>query len=195
MKILKISVAATVLLSNSVCIAQFDPRLSVGPFVDVSVGTANIDIDPIGLSESGDSSHSKTAAKVSAGYWFSEHWGASVNYVELGEYEQQYTNGTFRGSANSYGLTLLGRLPIAERWSLVGKINLTKTEMDDNGSTGGNGKFTQLDGDDETVVLPGIEINYHVNDNASVFVEIDPRGNNSSDVSHTYAGVGLRWAF
>jgi len=195
MKFMQITCATILSLSVSTSFAQYDPRLNTGPFMDFSIGTAAIDIDPIGLVEVGDSSQNKTAGKISAGYWFAEHWGASINYVELGSYEQEYATGTFRGSASSYGISLLGRLPLGERWSLVGKVNLTRTEMEDNGSTGGGGRFAALNGDDETIVLPGIELNYHVSDNTSVFIELDPRGKNSSDVNHGYGGVGIRWAF
>lgn len=172
-----------------------DTRLEPGTFIDLSAGAAGIDIEPIGLVEDKDSEHDKTAWKVNAGYWFSSHWGVSANYVELGDFSQEYGSGTFRGSARSYGVSVLGRLPIGQSWSLIGKVNLTRTEMDDNGSTGGGGKFNDLTGDETNLVLPGVEVHYHVNENASIFLELDPRGKGAEKADVGYAGIGARWSF
>lgn len=190
-----LTTAAALLLSTITTTASADSRLEPGAFVDLSIGSAYLDLDPIGVLEIGDSTHDGAAWKLNGGYWFSKHWGVAANYVELGEYEQKYDNGTFRGKAESYGLSVLGRLALGESWSLIGKVNVTKTEMDDNGSTGGGGNFNQLTGDDNTVVLPGVEVHYHFNDSGSVFLELDPRGDNAKNASHSYVGLGARWSF
>ena len=187
------------LLTSAMCVVSLpsaaDANPHVGPFVEAALGGSALALDDIGVTESGDAEHSGTVGKVGAGYWFSRHWGASASLVEMGKFEQRYSNGTFRGRARSVGVSLLGRLPVTERLSVVGKVNLVRTEMKDDGSTGGGGKFSTLTGRDTSVVLPGVEVNYDISDRTTLFLDLDPRGSVNKDAAVGYVGLGVRVGF
>ena len=163
-----------------------------GAFVTGSIGASAINFDS-DLDDVGDGDHSGFTGRIAAGYWFSTHWGISVNYADLGDFEQEFATGTFRGSARSYGVSLLGRWPLGERWALIGKVNLLRTEMDDNGSVGVG--FGGLFGEDSSVVLPSLEVNYRATDELTLLVELDVRGPAAEDVDLGYVGMGARWHF
>ena len=163
-----------------------------GPFVTGSVGAGAIDFDT-NLDEFGSADHSGFSGRVAVGYWFSRHWGVSLNYAELGDFKQRFDTGTFRGSARSYGASFLGRWPLSDRWALLGKINLVQSEMDDDGSTGTG--FEELFGKERSLVLPSVEVNYRATDSLSLLLEADVRGPAAEDVDVGYVGLGVRWQF
>ncbi|MFK7966816.1 MAG: outer membrane beta-barrel protein [Burkholderiaceae bacterium] len=167
----------------------------VGPFVGLSIGGAGISTDAIGVARTGETEHGHGAAKLTAGYWFSKHWGVAASYVDLGEFTQTYSSGSFSGSAQSVGLGLLTRLPINDRWSVVGKATLTHNETKQESVTGDGAQFRQLSGHSTNLVLPGLEVNYRVTDSATVFFEAESRGAIAEKANAAYAGVGLRWHF
>lgn len=185
-------VSLLALISNPTWADPQSGQRTSGMFVSGSVGAALIDFDT-DLDDIGDSSRSGFSGRVSVGYWFSPYWGASVNYAELGDFKQRFANGTFRGSARSYGASLLGRLPIGERWALIGKMNLVRSKIADNGSTGDG--FDDLFGKKTSLVLPSIELNYRVADRLTLLLELDARGAGAKDVDLGYAGAGMRWNF
>jgi len=170
-------------------------NVTEGPYVGVSLGASGVGFETIERAEIGENDQSGTAGKVSAGYWISRHLGVEANYSDLGDFSQQFAGGTWKGSAKSYGVSLLGRLPVGERWSFVGKLNLTRAEVDDNGSTGNTAGFDQFNGDSTSLVLPGLEVNYSFTPRSTVFLELDPRGSGGDKLDLGYVGVGWRVAF
>ncbi len=167
----------------------------IGPFVGLSIGGADISADAIGVARTRETEHGQGAAKLTAGYWFSKHWGVAASYVDLGEFTQTYSSGSFSGSAQSVGLGLLARLPINDRWNVVAKATLTRNKTKQESVTGDAAQFTQLSGKSSNLVLPGLEVNYRVNDSATVFFEAESRGAIADKASAAYAGFGLRWHF
>ena len=179
---------ALLLLSSTAAAQPWD----AGPFVTGSVGASAINFDT-NLDDIGDADHSGFSGRIAAGYWFSRHWGVSLNYAELGDFEQRFDTGTFRGSARSYGASFLGRWPLNDRWALLGKVNLVQSEMDDDGSTGTG--FDDLFGKERSLVLPSVEVNYRATENLTLLLEADARGPAAEDVDLGYLGLGVRWQF
>lgn len=186
---------AAFLISCTPFTANADDRTQPGAFADISIGGGAWALGNIDAKELEDGADGDGAKKISAGYWLNKNWGVAASYVDHGDFTQKYDTGTFKGSATSSAVSLLGRIPLGQRWTLVGKVNLTHAEMKDNGSTGGNGEFKKLVGDDTSVILPGVEINYSLNDRAALFLEAEPRGQAADKLDIGYVGAGVRVKF
>ncbi len=165
-----------------------------GLFVGLSAGAAELDAGPIGLVEVGDP-EGAGAAKLRIGYWLSEHWGVEGNFMNHGTVSQKYANGTFKATGQSYGVALLGRLPINHRWDFVGKLNLLHTRLKDDGSTGNLDAYKKLTGSSANLVFPGLEIGYRFNRNMRLYFEAEYRGGAGDEAGVGYAGLGLAWKF
>ncbi|MFK7962919.1 MAG: outer membrane beta-barrel protein [Burkholderiaceae bacterium] len=168
--------------------------LKLGPFIKLSAGYAELDTGRIGLLETGDPEGSG-AGKLTAGYWFSRHWGVAANYVAHGEVSQQFADGTFRADGESFGIALLGRLPMGSRWDLVGKLNFTHVQLNDSGSTPNRPEFQKLTGSSANITFPGLEIGYRVSEHFRVFAEAEYRGGAGDEAGVGYSGIGLEWRF
>jgi len=189
-------VLAAFLISCAPFGANADSRTEPGAFADISIGGGAWAIDDQNLTanEVGDAD-GDGAVKINAGYWMNKTWGVAASHVDHGEFTQKFDNGTFKGKASSSAVSLLGRVPVGQRWTFIGKVNITHAEMKDNGSTGGNGEFKKLIGDKTSLILPGVEVNYMLNDRASLFVEAEPRGKAADELSIGYVGAGVRVKF
>ncbi|MEE9322434.1 MAG: outer membrane beta-barrel protein [Granulosicoccus sp.] len=194
-----LTITLTLLCTASVAFAaapvHAEARFAKGPFVGLSVGGAGIMPRSIGLAETGESEHDNGTGKLAVGYWFSPHWGVAASYVDMGEFTQTYTSGSFRGSIRSAGLGLLGRVAFNDRWNLIGKMTLTHNRTKQTSVTGNPAQFSDLSGESTQVVWPGLEINYKINEAASVFLEAESRGKAAEKLDTAYAGIGLRWQF
>lgn len=181
------------LLALSSQLAFADDRRQHGPYLALSAGASGIDLGSLSTPDIGDSDHSGFVGKVSVGYWFSDHWGISADYLDLGKFEQDYSGARFNGKAHSYGASLLGRLPLGQRWSLIGKVNLTRNKMEDDGSSGAN--FERLIGHETSLVLPSLEVNYHIQPKLALTLELDARGAATDKVDLGYVGLGVKYEF
>ena len=175
--------------------AESSSHFTTGPFVSLAIGGSSIAPGAIVRAETGDTDHSNGLGKLSVGYWFAEHWGVSASYMDMGEFTQTYTDGSFKGQVRSASIDLLGRVALSERWALVGKMMLVHNKTKRISATGNTAGFDKLHGDSTRLVLPGLEINYRVNDAASVYFEMESRGKGADKLDLGYAGVGLRWQF
>lgn len=195
MKDLTISLLCAVSMAFAAAPAHAESPFDTGPFVGLSVGGVGFMPRSIGLAETGDSEHDNGTGKLTAGYWFSPHWGVAASYIDMGEFTQTYASGSFTGDVRSAGLGLLGRVAIYDRLSLIGKMTLTHNRTKQTSVTGDPAQFSDLSGESTQVVLPGLEINYKVNEAASIFVEAESRGKAAEKLGTAYAGIGLRWQF
>ncbi len=195
MKNMTITLLCVTLVAFVAAPVHAESHFDTGPFVGVSIGGAGFMPRSIGLAETGEREHDNGTAKLTAGYWFSPHWGVAASYVDMGDFTQTYTNGSFRGDVRSVGLGLLGRVAISDRWSLIGEMTLTHNQSKQVSVTGDPAQFSDLSGESTQVVLPRLEINYKVNEAASLFVEAESRGKAAEELKTAYAGIGLRWQF
>lgn len=183
------------LLAGHCSFAIAAPEMPEGFFVGASAGGAGLFPRSVGLVETGETEHDNGALKLQAGYWFSQHWGVAASYVRLGKFTQTYTTGSFRGRTESTGISLLGRLPINQRWSVLGKLALNYNKTSELASAGDPAQFAKLRGDSVRLVFPGLEIDYRISHAATLFFEMESRGRAADGVDTGYAGLGLRWHF
>jgi len=195
MKNLTIALLCAASVACAAAPVHAESSFDTGPFVGISIGGAGFMPRSIGLAKTGESEHDNGTSKLTAGYWLSSHWGVVVSYVDMGEFTQTYTSGSFRGDVRSAGLGLLGRAAINDRWRLIGEMTLTHNRTKQISVTGDPAQFSDLSGESTQVVGPGLEINYKVNNAASVFVEAESRGKAAEKLKTAYAGIGLRWQF
>lgn len=195
MKKLTIALLCAASVAFAAAPVHAESPFDTGPFVGLSLGGAGLMPSSIGLTETGDNEHDNGTGKLTAGYWFSPHWGVAASYVDMGEFTQTYASGSFAGSVRSVGLGLLGRVAINDRWSVIGKMTLTHNRTKQTSVTGDPAQFSDLRGESSQVVLPGLEINYRVNEPVSIFIEAESRGKAAEKLKTAYAGIGLRWKF
>jgi hypothetical protein len=191
----RLSVATIALLTTCHTGFAMADNLPRGIYLGLSAGGAGIETRPTNLSTENTDAHVGGTGKLSVGYWFSRHWGIEGSYVPGQKFEQTFNAGVFRGKTDSYALSLLGRLPVNDRWSVVGKVSLTRNHTRDNGSTNGAANFDQFRGTDYNLVLPGLEVNYQFNDSTTLLFEVDPRGDAGDSTNIGYAGFGVRFVF
>jgi len=81
-----------------------------------------------------------TGWKIYLGYQFNDYFAVEVEYADLGSYHGSYEatftdpyygeygfeNGTFHGSADGYGVSAVGLLPLNDRFELFGKVGVFK---------------------------------------------------------------------
>lgn len=195
MKSCLVTIVSIGILAGHCSVAIAAPDLPEGFFVGASAGGAGLFPRAVGLVETGETEHDNGALKLHAGYWFSQHWGVAASYVRLGKFTQTYTSGSFRGRSESAGISLLGRLPINRRWSVLGKLALNYNKTSELASTGDPAQFAKLRGDSVRLVFPGLEIDYRINQAATLFFEMESRGRVADGINTGYAGLGLRWHF
>ncbi|MEZ5659206.1 MAG: hypothetical protein R3E83_11940 [Burkholderiaceae bacterium] len=109
--------------------------------------------------------------------------------------ERGYTAGTYRADVESYGMSVLGRLPINDRWTFVGKVTLDRVRATERKPTAGVAGFEKLSGSATNLVVPGLEIHYRLTDSLGLFLETEGRGNAGKELSIGYVGLGLRYSF
>ena len=74
-------------------------------------------------------------------------------------------------------------------------MNFTSTEFEDDGSTATKALIKKLTGKESSVSFPSLEVDYHINENAAIFLEVEGRGSVTDHLDVAYAGIGLRWNF
>lgn len=123
--------------------------LAEGWYAGVSAGQARYDSDDAkqdldatlasvgagGISSSEDDTD--TGYKLYVGYQLNPHFGVELGYVDLGEwsYDASFTSpapGTARGTAEVRGVTLglVGRVPVGERFAVLGRLGVIKPKLD-----------------------------------------------------------------
>ena len=96
-------------------------------------------------------SFSSTAFGVTGGYQFGKYWGLETQYTQLGQTSGSSTTGvnagkTFSSSVDAVALVALGKYPIADIFSLYGKVGVANTNNNQNHSNGTSGNTSRIDG-------------------------------------------------
>ncbi|MEZ5648933.1 MAG: hypothetical protein R3E87_00115 [Burkholderiaceae bacterium] len=177
------------------CPAHAEQGVRIGPFVDLTAGATTAAFGDIGQASGASSDQSASGFKLGAGYWFSEHWGVHVHGIRSGTIERKYAAGTYRADIESYGVSLLGRLPINERWAVIGKVTLDHVDASERKPAAGVAGFEKLSGRSTNLVLPGVEIDYRLSDSLDLIFEAEGRGNAGKELAVGYLGLGLRFSF
>lgn len=132
-----IATAALAALVAGPALAQ-DPRGGPheGPYLGAGIGHATLDNETLDWLErlGADTDDSDTGYKLFAGYRFNPHAAVEAGYVDLGEASARGASGadSARLTLGMEGVTaaLVGRLPIANGFSLHGKLGVIAYDAD-----------------------------------------------------------------
>jgi OOP family OmpA-OmpF porin len=76
-----------------------------------------------------------TSFKILGGYQFNKHLAAELGYIDFGKAEARGPGGTITLKSHAFDLVAVGTLPIADRFSVYGKIGAYRATTDLNVST------------------------------------------------------------
>lgn len=127
-----------------------------------------------------DTDSGENSWKVYGGYQFTPTWGLELGYTDLGNY---------RGAeVESWSLAGTATLPLAERWSLFGKLGFARN----------NAEF--IGAEQKSSTLVGVGVGYALNRNLGLRVEYEDYGKlaNSGGGSNNKGsnlGASLKYTF
>jgi len=148
---------------NSMTKAMTGPES--GWLVGGSVGQSKFNVDCRGA----NCDDTDTAFRVFGGYDFNRHFGVELGYADLGKLT--VSSGPVSGDlkATVWDLLAVGKLPIADKFSLYGKLGMYRAETKVSGSVAGFGSGSQKDNNtDLTYAIGG---GYDFNKNLGVRLE------------------------
>lgn len=176
----------------------------MGFYIGGSVGQSKAkdacdDLGSVGFSGSCDDTD--TGAKIFLGYQFNKNFAVEGGYVDLGKAK---ASGTISGSpasgeakADTWQLSAVGIWPMANNFSLLGKIGVHRWDLDTQGSAFG---VTVSASDKGTDLTFGFGAGYEFNKNLGLRVEWERFRNvgeeDTTGKSHVdLLSVGLRYRF
>jgi len=130
--------------------------------------------------------------KLFGGYQVNRHFAIEASYFDYGSISAtgQTVGVPFRitGDATAFGLAAVGILPVANHFSLFGKLGLLRTEVDVTAS-GVGGAFTESDS--ETGLHVGIGLMFNLGRNFSIRAEWER--NDEAEIDMMSLGVQFRF--
>jgi OOP family OmpA-OmpF porin len=146
-----ISVAALSAPSISMAQSTMDSmkRSVTGPesgwLVGGSVGQAKAKDACSGISGAGVScDDTDTAFRVFGGYQINRHFGVELGYADLGKAEATGPGGSASVKSKAFDLVAVGTLPVAQNFSVYGKLGFYRADTDGTGP-GGSASETNTD--------------------------------------------------
>ena len=117
-----------------------------GFYVGGALGQTSFDVDCTGTTSCDDKDSSW---KIFGGYQFNKHFALEFGYADLGETTASVSVPPFNVNlaleATVWDLVAVGSLPIADRFSIFGKIGLYRADTDINGTVPGLGSASESD--------------------------------------------------
>lgn len=115
----------------------------VGFYAGVDAGVAGY--------TSGVNSYSSTAFGITGGYQYNKYWSVESQYIQPGKFSGVTTTGVNAGKSHSSTvdattLVAVGKYPVANIFSLYGKIGVANTNNNQNHSNGTSGNTSRIDG-------------------------------------------------
>lgn len=102
-----------------------------GVYVGGHIGQASVKEFCDGVGGTGVSCEdSDTAWKALVGYQFNRNFAVELGYIDLGEVDARGPGGTVSAEATAFELVAVGSLPVADRFSVYGKLGLFRGETD-----------------------------------------------------------------
>jgi OOP family OmpA-OmpF porin len=98
-----------------------------GFYAGLSFGQSSADVDCSGLTTCDDSD---TAWKILGGYRFNRNLAVEFGYTDLGEVSGSDGVDTVTVESTAFELVAVGTMPIADKFSVYGKIGLYRGETD-----------------------------------------------------------------
>ena len=141
-----------------------------GFYVGGALGQSSFDVDCTGTTSCDDKDSSW---KIFGGYQFNKHLALEFGYADLGETTASVPVPPFTVNlaleATVWDLVAVGSLPIADRFSIFGKIGLYRADTDLNGTISGLGSVSESDSN--TDLTFGIGARYDFTRNLGVRLE------------------------
>ena len=134
-----------------------------------------------GTASSTSTDDSDTALRIFAGYNFSKNIGVELNYADLGEssvivrdYFLNLTD-TYEAAVNGFGISLVGSLPISDKFWGFGKIGVFswKSDLAANLDFGTIGVINATLSEKGTAPMLGVGSVYHFTDNIGIRGEFE----------------------
>lgn len=127
-------IGALVLALPSAAMAQGFTGADSGWYLGGGIGQSQIDVD-LSDSEPGTTLDDKgTSFRIFGGYQFNKHFGVELGYSDLGEAKGNEPGfGAFAFEAKAWDLVAVGTLPLANSFSLIGKLGFYKGDIDFSG--------------------------------------------------------------
>ena len=154
------------------CLALPATALAQGAYFGAGIGQSSVDID-CDLDITCTADEEDTGFKLFGGYNFTPNFGLEAFYVDLGEASITGTD-SFLGAARAtievsgFGLAAVGRLPVADRFEILGKAGLFIWDIDVGVQSGiGSGSLS----DDGTDLMLGLGGGYKLTENLSLQAE------------------------
>jgi OmpA-OmpF porin, OOP family len=138
MKLTKI-IAATLLISAGLMSA---PAMAAGPFYGgVSLGQSSFKDTCDGAAGAGiNCDDSDTGYKIFGGYQINPNFGVEVTYADLGKLSISGGGAFGQVKANGFGVGVVGTLPVANNFSVLGRLGIYRGEAKASSNVGVNGK-------------------------------------------------------
>jgi len=186
-------ILASCLMSSGLACAYTD----AGVYVGANLGLANtqnvFDINEAGLTKS----NTGFAFGGLVGYRFDENVALELSYLSLAQYNSSAVHDgiTLSSSANSSFLTanLKGMLPLANKFSLFGKVGLGYNLVTLSSSVSDNSDQNSSDGSVNFAALIGVGAAYNIINNLDIYVANDyyivPEAKVSS-INRFFSGFG-----
>ena len=219
-KVVRIGIAAVLMVSASVLIvpaqAQTTPANQQPWYggLDITrthLGMAGSDIDRTfagqGITSTTSLDRSNTGWGANLGYRFGPYFALEGGYADLGK--SSYTSAatapavdSLQGSfkAHAWYLAPVGMYPISDRWSLLGKIGLTRASTNLSASSITGATAPSGISHSDTGWLLGVGTTYDITRNVYAKLEFDRFGNigdsnttGHTDVDQLGIGIGLRF--
>lgn len=112
-----------------------------GFYAGLSLGQSEAKDTCDGIAGTGITCDSKDSAwKIFGGYQFNRHFAAELGYTDLGEVNARFGAFTETISISAIELVGVGMLPVADRFSVFGKLGLYRGEVEDDTNFGPSAK-------------------------------------------------------
>jgi len=170
--------------------ASFEPQYYAGMGLDKS----NFDDGDLGLDDS------DSGFRMFVGINLTQNYGFEAGYASLGDYGGTDVSVNIGNSfnvnvdASSFYLAAVGRLPVGDKFSIIGKVGFNRWAIEGNIS-GSNDPLNQNKNIDTTGVdlMFGIGAHYSINERLGVVVDFMSFDLDGVDVNTT--SVGMQFTF
>lgn len=163
-------------------------------YIGIGAATADHDYSIGGLSTTGNEGW-KTSAKIFGGYEFNNTWGLEAGYTDFRGSNFNYTNaagvaGSGSSDAHATYLAAKANVPLADQFSLIGKLGVENTRRSFGTTTGVSGS------DNDTGAYAGLGVQYNLSRDVSLTAEYERYGTKKDyGVKPDVWTVGARYNF
>jgi len=127
--------------------------------------------------------------KIFGGYQFNRNFAVEVGYANFGEANVSGPGGSATVEATAFDAVAVGILPLAERFSVYGKLGLFYADVEASNTLGAS------DSDNETGLTFGVGVRYDFTRNLGVRAEWQRYQEVGEDIDVSVLSIGVLWKF